>query len=152
MKISFKGDYALKTILELSLQYQEDPAKLVRIGDIAKRHDIPVKYLEQILLLLKGAGYVQSKRGPEGGFFLAKPPAKITLGEIIRLTEGPTSPITCVSSSSYSKCLDEKSCAFRDIFLEIKNSINKIVDTVTFEDMCKKARLKKGSDVLEYNI
>jgi len=152
MKISFKGDYALKTILYLSQQYQDDPHRPVIISEIATRRDIPVKYLEHILLLLKGSGYVHSKRGPDGGFLLAKPPSKITIGEIIRLTEGPTSPITCVSSSCYVKCHDENTCAFRDIFVEIKDSINRVVDTTTFEDMCGKARQKTSAGTLDYSI
>ena len=82
MRISFKGDYALKTILDLSLNYGK---RQVKISDIANRQDIPIKYLEQLLLLLKGAGYVNSKRGSQGGYFLTKQPEKITLGEIIRL-------------------------------------------------------------------
>lgn len=149
MKISFKGDYALKTILDLSLNYNRGA---VQIEDIAKRQDIPLKYLQQILLSLKGSGYVRSMRGPTGGYFLAKPPSKITLGEIIRLMEGHTSPITCVSTTEYLKCADEKKCAFRGIWLELKETINKVVDKTTFEDMVVKALKIKSKNLLMYNI
>jgi len=149
VKISFKGDYALKIILDLALNYQRG---LVQISDIAKRQDIPLKYLEQILLVLKGAGYVRSKRGPKGGFWLAKHPREITLGEIIRLMQGPTSPITCVSTSAYSKCRDEPKCPFRGLWLEIKEAINRVVDYTTFEDMVKRVIQMQDKESLVYMI
>lgn len=149
MKISFKGDYALKTILDLAQYHKQG---LVQISDIAKRQDIPLKYLEQILLVLKGAGYVQSKRGPEGGYLLSKMPKEITLGEIVRLMEGPTSPITCVSRSAYNKCNDERKCPFRGIWLEVKESIDKIVDNTTFEDMIKRVEEMKRKTTADYSI
>ncbi|MFA5858863.1 MAG: Rrf2 family transcriptional regulator [Elusimicrobiota bacterium] len=148
MKISFKGDYALKTILDLSLHYGQG---VVLARDIAKRQDIPLKYLEQILLTLKGAGYVQSKRGPAGGYLLTKLPEQITIGEIVRLMEGPTSPITCVSSSGYAKCSDEHLCPFRSMWVEVKDAINEIVDKTTFKDICAKAKID-SNNVLMYNI
>lgn len=149
MRISFKGDYALKTLLDLSLNYNKG---VVQIEDISKRQDIPLKYLQQILLALKGSGYVRSKRGPTGGYFLAKSPSKITLGEIIRLTEGHISPITCVSTTEYSKCAEEKKCVFRPLWFEVKEAIHKIVDNTTFEDMIVKTLKMKEKDLLVYNI
>jgi len=141
MRISFKGDYALKTLLDLALNTNKGP---VKIHDIAKRQDIPLKYLEQILLLLKGGGYVNSKRGQDGGYFLKKPAGKITLGEIVRLTEGYTSPITCVSKSCYTKCTDEVRCPFKDTWGQVRDAVNEIVDKTTIEDIAKKASKKDG--------
>jgi len=149
MKISFKGDYALKIILELALNYDRD---LIRIGEISKNQDIPKKYLEQIILILKGAGYIRTQRGPAGGISLSKPPAKITMGEIIRLMEGPTSPITCVSTTGYTKCSFEKDCVFRGIWMDIKNKINAVVDHITFADLVKKAEKFSRHQSLNYNI
>jgi len=137
MKISFKCDYALKTILDLSISYKKG---LSQIKDIAKRQDIPLKYLEQIVSQLRSAGYLITQRGSKGGIGLAKAPVKITLGEIVRLMEGPTSPISCVSTTAGTKCTFEKVCVFRDVWLEVKNRINEIVDNTTFADMVKKAR------------
>ncbi|MCK9582635.1 MAG: Rrf2 family transcriptional regulator [Endomicrobiales bacterium] len=137
MKISFKGDYALKTILDLSVSYNKG---LSQIKDIAKRQDIPLKYLEQIVSQLRSAGYLITQRGSKGGIGLAKAPKKITLGEIVRLMEGPTSPISCVSTTAGTKCTFEKVCVFRDVWLEVKNRINEVVDNTTFADMVKKAR------------
>lgn len=149
MRISFKGDYALKTILDLSCNYNKG---LARISDIAKRQDIPIKYLEQILLLLKGAGYVNSKRGPDGGYFLAKKPSEITVGEVIRLTEGFTSPISCVSKSCYVKCNDELKCAFRPLWKDVRDLINGVVDKVTYQDMCERKERVEKKTIVNYEI
>ncbi len=148
MKITFKGDYALKILLDLSLNYgsprlQSGVSKanrLVQIKEISKRQDIPVKYLEQIILLLKGAGYVRSKRGPVGGVYLAKPPEKIKVGEIIRLMEGSTSPISCVSRTAPSKCSFFRRCPFVEMWTEIRDYTNKIIDGTTFGDIADKVK------------
>jgi len=137
MRITYKGDYALKILLNLSLNYQKG---LIQIKDISKKEDIPIKYLEQIVLILKGAGYIRSRRGPSGGIQLAKAPEKIRLGEIIRLMDGTTAPITCVSKTEKSNCNDIHRCPFRDVFVEIRESINNIVDNTTFADMVEKIR------------
>jgi Rrf2 family protein len=148
MKVTFKGDYALKIILDLTLNY----GGVTQIKDIAKRQDIPEKFLEQIITTLKGAGYVKTVRGPKGGVLLARPPAKITMGEIIRLMEGQTSPITCVSKSCYNKCSFEKKCAFRGYFEEVKNRINEVVDNTSFEEIARKARHLSSADTTDYSI
>lgn len=149
MKISFKGDYALKIILDLSLNYDKG---IAQIKDISKRQDIPTKFLEQIITTLKGAGYVKTVRGPKGGVLLAKAPPQITMGEIIRLMEGPTSPITCVSKSGYGKCNYEKKCALRGYFETVRDRINDVVDKVTFEDIAKKARKLEHAEAVDYSI
>lgn len=149
MKISFKGDYALKIILDLSLNYDKG---ITQIKDISKRQDIPTKFLEQIITMLKGASYVKTVRGPKGGVLLAKPPSKITMGEIIRLMEGPTSPIACVSRSGYNKCSFEKKCAFRGYFDEVRTRINDVVDNTTFKDIAEKYRQLNSSNIIDYSI
>jgi Rrf2 family transcriptional regulator, cysteine metabolism repressor len=149
VKISFKGDYAMKIILDLSLHYDKG---IVQIKDISKRQDIPTKFLEQIITSLKGAGFVKTVRGPKGGVYLSKPPSKITMGEIIRLMEGPTSPITCVSKSGHDKCGFEKKCALRCYFAEIRDRINDVVDKTTFQDIADKARQLNSSSAIDYSI
>lgn len=146
MKISFRGDYALKAILDLSLHYNKG---LVRIQEIAKRQDIPIKYLEQILLALKGAGYLSSQRGAKGGYYLAKNPKNITLGEIIRLMEGPISPITCVSKSCFKRCNEETKCVFRPLWNKIRLLNEEVVDQTSFADMCRdyEEKNKEKSDM-----
>jgi Rrf2 family protein len=110
----------------------------VKISDISKKQDIPLKYLEQLLLLLKGAGYVNSKRGQDGGYYLNRAPEKITIGEIVRLTDGYTSPITCVSKTCYNKCSDENRCQFKHVWENVRDRINEVVDHTTIADICKK--------------
>jgi Rrf2 family protein len=149
MKISFRGDYALKAILDLSLHYNKG---LVRIQEIAKRQDIPIKYLEQILLALKGAGFVKSQRGAKGGYYLAKKPKDIKLGEIVRLMEGPVSPITCVSKSCYQKCNEEKKCVFRPVWEKVRKITEGVVDEVSFEDMCKQYNERNKKELQMYYI
>lgn len=148
MKITYKGDYALKIILDLSLNYG---SRMVQIKDISKRQDIPLKYLEQIVLVLKGAGYIRSKRGPVGGISLAKSPESITLGEIIRLMEGTTAPITCVKRISPSECSYMKHCPFVGVWIKIRDLTNAIVDNTTFAEMVKKYQLLNRK-VLDYSI
>ncbi|MDD5686592.1 MAG: Rrf2 family transcriptional regulator [Elusimicrobia bacterium] len=148
MKITYKGDYALKILLDLSLNYDKG---LIQIKEISKRQDIPIKYLEQIILILKGAGYIRSKRGPVGGVHLAKSPEKIKLGEIIRLMDGTTAPITCVSKTDTSKCDYISKCPFRPKFLEIRDFINNIVDKTSFADIVDES-VNLSDKVPDYSI
>lgn len=136
MKITYKGDYALKAILDLSYNYNS--GNVVPLVDISRRQDIPEKYLEQIMLTLKRAGYVKSKRGIGGGFSLLKSPKELTLGEIIRVTEGAIEPIAC-GVNDYDCCGEEETCAFREVWLKVTCAITDIVDTITFEDMMKRS-------------
>ncbi len=149
MKISFKGDYALKIILDLAVSWNQG---ITPIREISRRQDIPERFLEQIITTLKRGNYIKTVRGQRGGVYLAKPPSKITMGEIIRLVEGPTSPITCVSRSGYAHCDFESRCALRGVFMEVRNRINEVVDAVTFQDLVEKTRKLEARDVLDYCI
>jgi Rrf2 family protein len=146
MHITYKGDYALKTILDLALHYGRG---VVTIHELAERLDIPIKFLEQILLDLKKGGFVESKRGKVGGYFLAKIPSQIKLGEVIRFIDGPIEPIACVEKK-YSGCYDVYKCIFRNIWQEVTQATSKIIDNVTFEDLAKK--VGKFSSSLVYQI
>ena len=138
MKITYKGDYALKAILDLSGFYGTD--RVIPLIEISQRQDIPEKYLEQIMLMLKRAGFVESKRGIGGGFQLVKPPKEITLGDVVRVIEGPIEPISCVDHNQDSCCGEEAHCAFREVWQKVADSISSIVDQVTFEDLMKRSR------------
>jgi len=141
MKITYKGDYALKTILDLALHYNQG---VITIHDLAKRADIPIKFLEQVLLELKQGGFVDSKRGINGGYFLAKSPKEIKLGEVVRFIDGPIEPIPCANrGTAYKGCKDIYGCAFRNIWTEVTDSIAKIIDSITFEDLCSKIKQKE---------
>jgi len=136
MRITYRGDYALKTILDLALHYGEMP---VAIHDLARRADIPTKFLEQILLDLKRAGFVESRRGKFGGYLLAQPPSQIKLGEIIRFIDGPIGPVACVDRH-YKGCKDINKCIFRSIWEKISEATAKVIDNITFEDLVKKTK------------
>ncbi|MFA5096908.1 MAG: Rrf2 family transcriptional regulator [Candidatus Omnitrophota bacterium] len=146
MKITYKGDYALKTLLALAEHFGNGP---VAINDLSKRLDIPTKFLEQILLGLKRAGFVESRRGKVGGYSLAKAPSGITLGEVARFVDGPLEPIACVNKK-YSGCRDVASCVFRGIWGEVARSTARILDNITFEDLVK--RSKKTNRTFNYQI
>ncbi len=146
MHITYKGDYALKTILDLSLHYGNSP---VTIHDLARRADIPIKFLEQILLDLKRGGFVESRRGKIGGYLLAKAPSDIKLGDVIRFIDGPIEPIPCVDRG-YKGCNDISRCAFRGIWSKVAESTSKIIDNITFEDLARKNKGLKAN--LNYQI
>jgi Rrf2 family cysteine metabolism transcriptional repressor len=143
MKISYKCDYALKAIFELSLKFIEEGGRIVSIQELAKAGDMPTKFLEQILLILRKGGFVKSKRGVNGGFILARPPAEITIGDVIKFIEGPIGPISCVEEECYQGCKDIKNCIFRDVWKDVRHSISVIIDTTNFEELVYKYRKKK---------
>ena len=148
MKISYKTDYALKILLDLT-QYGNE--KRIKVEDIARRQDIPNKFLIQIVQILKRAGVISSKRGPEGGCFLSKKPEEITLAQIVRLFEGYLSPITCVSKSCYTYCNYEKTCPFREVWLEISEQIARKLENITIKDMYLKNQELKNKN-LQYDF
>lgn len=142
MKISYKGDYALKALFELALRYDEDKARVVPITEIAKFGDMPKKFLEQILLTLARGGFVKSRRGSGGGFLLAKEPDEITVGEVLRFVEGPIEPIACVNDS-YKGCRDVKGCVLRSLWKEVFGAISIVIDTVTFRELILRYKEKE---------
>jgi Rrf2 family protein len=143
MKITYKGDYALKAILDLSLHYG---SAFVTIGEMSKRINAPVKFLEQILMDLKRGGFIESKRGKVGGYSLAKPPRQISVGEIIRLVEGATEPISCIKQG-YAACDDVNNCVFRKIWREVSEATSRIIDKVNFEDLASQVKSSQSSFV-----
>lgn len=154
MKITYKGDYALKAMLELSIRYIEEGGQIVSINELAKIGDMPTKFLEQILLMLRRGGFVKSRRGIRGGFLLARHPREITVGQVIRFVDGPIEPISCVENEHYKGCKDVKCCMFRSIWKDVSNAISVVVDTVTFEELVmryKEQELNKNT-IYEYSI
>ncbi len=150
MKVSYKGDYALKAMLELALNYNKG---VVSIQELAKKGDIPDKFLEQVLLTLKKGGFVDSKRGVSGGYMLAKPPEGITIGEVVRFLEGPIEPIACAGKKKYEECKDFKDCIFKDIWNQIYTATSLIVDTITFAELVRRVEARKQEKTpLTYSI
>jgi Rrf2 family protein len=133
MRLSKKGEYAVRALVEIGFESHQRPDSLIQISTVAKRTNIPEKFLEQILLALRNGGVLKSKRGVEGGYSLAKTPKDITLGEVIRLLDGPLAPIPCVSKTAYERCScpDEESCGLRIAMQQVRDSIAGILDGYT---------------------
>lgn len=131
MKISTKGRYALRLMLDLALNNTGDP---VRIKDISARQEISDKYLEQIISTLNKAGYVKSIRGPQGGYLLTREPEKYTVGMILRLTEGSLAPVPCLDDEVNS-CDRQETCVTLRLWQILDTAISDIVDKVTLADL-----------------
>lgn len=141
MKLSLRGEYALRALLVLARDYQEDDS-VVRIHEISKKQNIPKRFLEQILNDLKSARLVESKRGVTGGYRLRRSPSRITLAEIVRHVEGPLAPVSCVSEKFYEKCScpDEARCALRSVMKELRDNIVKMMEATTLAHLAERSR------------
>jgi Rrf2 family protein len=149
MKLSKRGEYALRTIISLGIA-AEVGRPLLQVAELAESERLPVKFLEQIMQALKEAGFITSQRGKFGGYRLARPAAKITIGEVIRRLEGPLAPIGCVSQTAYEKCTcpDEEHCGLRMLMLDVRNAIAGILDRYTLADVVEVALRKLRRDGL----
>jgi len=134
--LSSRARYATRAILDLSLLYEQGP---IQIHDIAERQNIPVKFLQQILVALKMTGFVQSRKGPGGGYSLAMAPKEITLGAVVRAMDGPIAPISCVSVTKFSECgcPNPEVCSLRNAFKEVRNAMSEVLDRTTFSDLAQ---------------
>ncbi|MDH4270506.1 MAG: Rrf2 family transcriptional regulator [Candidatus Aminicenantes bacterium] len=141
MRLSTKGEYASRAMLELSLHYETIP---LHIRDISKAQDIPRRFLEQILLQLKRAGLLRSRKGPAGGYSLAKPPGEISVAEVIRVMDGPLAPIDCVSVTAYEVCPHERSCSLKGLWKEVRDVVAEILERTTFADLADKTRAARA--------
>ena len=131
MKISTKGRYALRLMLDLAGNLSGDP---IRLREVARRQEISEKYLEQIISILNKAGFVRSIRGPQGGYVLTREPREYTVGMILRLTEGSLCPVACAESEG-GACNREETCATRLLWKKLNDAISGVVDTVTLQDL-----------------
>ncbi|HEY2981203.1 MAG TPA: Rrf2 family transcriptional regulator [Anaerolineales bacterium] len=133
MHLSKRGEYGLRAMIILAEAQHKDNPGLVQIKEISLRDQIPSKFLEQILLALKNGGLVHSKMGLGGGYYLARPSDQISLGQIIRILDGPLAPIKCVSQMAYEPCgcPDENTCGLRMVMGDVRNAMSGILDTVT---------------------
>jgi Rrf2 family protein len=149
MKLSKKGEYALRSLINLGIA-SEVGRKLVQVSELADSEQLPIKFLEQILQALKDAGFVVSARGKFGGYRLAKPTKHITIGQVVRLIDGPLAPIGCVSQSAYTKCTcpDEEHCGLRMLMLDVRNAIAGILDRYTLADVVEVTLRKLRRDGL----
>lgn len=137
MKITSKGEYALKALIELAIDHDRGNT-VTLINDVAKRKNIPQKYLEQILLSLKNAGILVSKRGVGGGYSLSRSPENISLGEIIRAVEGTFAPASCVSMDANVSCPEETTCGLYSVMLEVRDAVSNILDNTSLKDVSRR--------------
>ena len=131
MKISTKGRYALRVMIDLAVN---DKGDYVSLKDISNRQEVSLKYLEQIMAMLNKAGYVKSTRGNNGGYRLAKSPEEYKVGDILRKTEGDLAPIACVSGE---ECGKRENCKTFKFWQGLDNVINEYVDSKTLADLIK---------------
>lgn len=153
MKLSVRGEYALRALIVLGLNDGKD---VVRIQTISEQQNIPKRFLEQILNDLRTAGILESRRGIAGGYRLRMRPEEITLAKVIRLIEGPLAPVSCVSEKFYERCScpSEEKCGIRSIMKEVRDAIVRILEGVTLAELCARVRQLQGdyANPLDYII
>ncbi len=147
--VSQKCQYALRALFELARRYETGPAK---ISDIAQSQAIPIRFLEVILNQLKQGGFAESRRGKEGGYSLSRPPAEITMGEVIRFIEGPIAPVECVNGNAWEKCPLFQECIFLPIWLQAQKALADIYDGYTFYDLVELHQRRLQEVAPEYSI
>ena len=139
MKISTKGRYALRLMLDVALNSN---GSAVPLRDVAQRQEISDKYLEQIVTQLSRAGLVRSVRGAGGGYLLTRDPAEYTVGEILRTLEGNLAPVSCVDQDDVCRCGRTEQCVAVDVWREIQAAVSNVVDNITLADLVERQRKK----------
>ena len=141
MATSVKGEYALQAILDLAGQRPGEP---VRIADIASRQKIPQKFLELILASLKQGGFVESRRGAEGGYLLARAPESLTVGEVIRHIDG--------AAQARGRSRRKQETPFTEMWNQVENAVNGVIDRTTFADLLRQWKEKQSRYVMNWEI
>ena len=137
MRLSTKGRYGLRAMLDLAIHKDEGPSAIYLV---AEREGISDRYLEQIMTALKRAGLVKSIRGPQGGYVLTREPGELTVGQIIRALEGPIAPVDCVSEEHPEQCQRADRCITRLLWAKVRDSIAGVLDSYSLEDLLKEWR------------
>ncbi len=134
MKLSKRGEYGLRALQDLAAHYGDGP---VSTSDLAERNNIPARFLEQIMLALKHGRVVRSKKGPRGGYRLARSPERITLAEVVRLLDGPLAPISCVSETAFEPCgcPDMEACGLRRVMRDVRDTVASMMEETTLSDL-----------------
>ena len=149
MSVSSKCYYALRAVYALAEHQRPEPMK---IAEIAELEQIPIRFLEVILNQLKGGGFVQSRRGAEGGYLLARPAEGLTVGEVMRFVDGPIAPVDCVSQSRPKACEFPGGCNFFCFWGRVRQAISDVVDKTTFADLVRENRERTRSHVGDWVI
>ena len=147
MKLSTRGRYGTRVLLDLALQQGEGP---VLLKDIAQRQQISLSYLEHLITPLTAAGMVRSMRGARGGVWLTKPPREIKLSEVLRLLEGSTAPVECVNNPKV--CPRSDLCVTRDVWGELEKAIDGVLESITLQDLVERQRRKERLSGAMYYI
>jgi len=147
MKLSKKGEYALRALIDLGIG-AEVGRRLLQVTEIAEKEKLPIKFLEQVMQQLKEGGFIQSQRGKFGGYRLARSANLITMGQVVRMIDGPLAPIGCVSQSAYEPCScpDEVHCGLRMLMLDVRNAIAGILDRYSLADVVEVTLRKMRRD------
>jgi Rrf2 family protein len=148
-QLSKRTQYSLRALYALTRKFGEGP---VLITTLAESETIPKKFLEQILVSLKSAGFVSSKKGKGGGYLLAQPPEKITIGSVIRAIEGPLAPLPCASETRFRKCdecADIQTCGTRIVMRQVRDAMAEILDETSLAMVCKKVEEARKTQFLE---
>ena len=141
MKISTKGEYGIRALLELTQHYGEG---FVQSSEIAARRNIPENYLYQLLITMRKAGLIRSRRGPQGGHMLARSPEKITLNEAVAVLEGPLSPTMCSDDVSPEDCRFSETCAVREIWTMVTEATHKLLNDTSFAQLAAREKEKQA--------
>ncbi len=147
MKLSTRGQYGTRALLDLALHHGQEP---VLLRHIAQRQQIPLQYLEHLITPLVAAGLIRSTRGAKGGIWLAKPPADIKLSEVIQVLEGSTNLVECVNNPKI--CSRSALCVTRDVWSELEDAVNGVLATITLQDLVERQKRKEQPEEAMYNI
>jgi len=151
MRLSKRGEYGLRAMIMLATPGPDGHPAVLQIREISRHEQIPAKFLEQILLSLKNAGLLHSKMGVGGGYHLAKPPAEITFGHIVRILDGPLAPVKCVSQMAYEPCgcPDEETCGLRLVMSDVRNAIANLLDGTSLADVTGRVQSLRELSIAE---
>jgi Rrf2 family protein len=144
MKISTKGEYGIRALLELTLHQGEG---YIQSTEIAEARQIPENYLYQLLITLRKAGLIRSRRGPQGGHMLARPAERITLEEAILALEGPIEPVACVQDDVVADCSFDGECPVRDVWRKITDATREILASTHFQELADTESARKAAAI-----
>jgi Rrf2 family protein len=151
MNISKRAEYGLRALINLGIA-RELGHERVSASELARADNLPLKFLEQILIQLREAGYVETQRGKGGGYFIGKPMKEIKMGDLVRLLDGPLAPIGCASKSAYTPCScpDETHCGLRMLMIDVRNAIAGILDRYSLHNVVEVSLRKMRRDGHEH--
>lgn len=136
MKLTKRGEYGLKALLALAMAYNQ---RTLSLREISKQEDLPVKFLEQIMMVFKRAGFVESTKGKHGGYVLARPPHDITVGEVIRSVDGPLAPLANAQEIERRILREERHPGLYLVLLDVRNAISEVLDHKSLADICARS-------------